>query len=97
MRVGTRALEFAKDGFFMGEKIADKTVVVTFVHCQRITCAGPENTRREILRKGRDKRLLCGSEFDEAGKVCGNGVEGGDVGKAKLTERVLKNRDARFW
>ncbi len=32
MRVRARALKFAKDGFFVGKKITDETVVVTFVH-----------------------------------------------------------------
>ena len=33
MRERTCAFEFSKDGFFMGEEVADEAVGVAFVHC----------------------------------------------------------------
>ena len=33
MRECACAFEFSKDGFFMGEEVADEAVGVAFVHC----------------------------------------------------------------
>lgn len=43
------ALEFAEDGFFVGEKIAQEAVVVSFVHGEGVVCAWAEDAGGQVL------------------------------------------------
>ena len=91
---GGGAFELAEDGFLVGEEVANETVGVTLVHSEGGVGTGSEDTRGEGLGERRDILFCCGREFDEAGKVCSYCVEGGDVGKAKLAQGVLEDRNA---
>jgi len=94
MRKGARALEFAKDGFFVGEEVADEAVGMAFMHGEWGVVARAEDAWGEVVGEGCNEGFVGGSEFYEAGEVRGYSVQGCDVGEAKLAEGVLKNRNA---
>ena len=80
----------------MGKEVANKAVIVAFMHGQGIVSAGPEDTWGKVLGEGGNVRFFCRGEFDEAGKVGSDGVESGDVCETKLTEGILKDGYAGF-
>lgn len=43
MGMRTRAFEFAEDGFLVGEKVANETVIMAFVHSEGVVCSGAED------------------------------------------------------
>jgi len=74
MREGARALEFAEDGFFVGEEVADEAVGMAFVHCEWGVVARAEDARGEVVGEGYDEGFVGGGEFYKAGEVGGHGV-----------------------
>lgn len=66
---------------------------MAFVHGEGGVRAGTENTGGEILGQSCNEGLVGGCQFDKAGEVCGDGVERGNVGEAKLAESILEDRD----
>jgi len=71
---GAGAFEFAEDGFFVVEEIADQAVAVTFVHRQAAFDARAEDAGGEVVGEGGDVCFVGGGELDEAGKVSGDGI-----------------------
>ena len=58
----------------MVEEVANEAVAVTFVHGQRVVCAGTEDAWSEILSQRGDKGLISRGELNKAGEVRGDGV-----------------------
>ena len=80
----------------MGKEIADEAVRVPLVHGEGRVCARAEDTWGERLGERGYILFRCGGKLNEAGKMGSYGVEGGDVGEAKLAEGVLQDRNAGF-
>lgn len=78
------AFEFAEDGFFVVEEIADQTVGMAVVEGEGVFRAGAEDTGGEGVREVGDVVVCGGGEVDETGEVGGYGVEGGDVVESEL-------------
>ena len=78
----------------MCEEVANETVGVLLVHCEGVFETRTKNAWCEGLGESGDVCFICGGELDEAGEVCHESVEGGDVGEAELDECVLEDGDA---
>jgi len=74
MREGTGALEFAEDGFFVGEEIADEAVGMAFVHCEWGVIARAEDARGDVVGEGYNEGFVGGGKFYQAGEMRGYGV-----------------------
>lgn len=87
-------LELAEYGFLVLEEVADKPVGLPVMHGQRGFDARAEDARGKGVAEAGYEGFVGGGEFDEAGEVCGDGVEGRDVGQAELAEGVLQHGNA---
>ncbi len=83
---GRLPLEFAEDGFFVIKQIANQPIGVAVFERQSIFGARPQDAGREGVCKVGDVVVVGGGEVNEAGKVGGDGVEGGDVVETELAK-----------
>lgn len=58
MRKGTGTLEFAKNGFFVGEQITQKAVAVAFMHGEGCVLTWAQDARCKNLCQTGDKGFI---------------------------------------
>lgn len=86
---GGLAFEFAKDGFFMVEEIADEPVGVAVFEGKGVFGTRTEDARCEGMGEAGDVFFVGGGEIDEASEMGRDGVEGGNIIEPQLAEGGL--------